>query len=133
MSTEGSSLASWDVSTLYHFVLSFILETMTLVSNYLSATFESRYSTTISPAGGHEKVYASVWDSSHPTRRCLRSFLRLGLICCINMTRSSNARTPLPTFQLGVILFIQAAEPLTNSVIFPFVNQIRTRKRSHER
>lgn len=39
------------------------------------------------------------------------------------MTRSSNARTPLPTFQLGVILFIQAAEPLTNSVIFPFVNQ----------
>lgn len=39
------------------------------------------------------------------------------------MTRSSDARTPLPAFQLGIILFIQAAEPITASVIFPFVNQ----------
>lgn len=39
------------------------------------------------------------------------------------MTRSSDARTPLPVFQLGIILFIQAAEPITASVIFPFVNQ----------
>ncbi|KAF4597574.1 hypothetical protein EYR40_008036 [Pleurotus pulmonarius] len=52
----------------------------------------------------------------------------LGIKLCLTialMTRSpeSDARTPLPAFQLGIILFIQAAEPITASVIFPFVNQ----------
>jgi hypothetical protein len=32
--------------------------------------------------------------------------------------------TPLPKFQLFVICCIQLAEPVTSSVIYPFVNQL---------
>ncbi|KAJ8495049.1 hypothetical protein ONZ45_g13019 [Pleurotus djamor] len=35
----------------------------------------------------------------------------------------TNAITPLPRLQLAIILLIQCAEPLTASVIFPFINQ----------
>jgi len=34
-----------------------------------------------------------------------------------------KSRTPLPKFQLFLVCFIQFAEPLTASVIYPFVNQ----------
>ncbi|KAJ8469197.1 hypothetical protein ONZ45_g16973 [Pleurotus djamor] len=35
----------------------------------------------------------------------------------------SASRTPLPMLQLAIVLLIQAAEPLTASVILPFINQ----------
>jgi len=34
-----------------------------------------------------------------------------------------KSRTPLPKFQLFLVCLIQFAEPLTASVIYPFVNQ----------
>ncbi|KAL4261267.1 MFS transporter superfamily protein [Pleurotus pulmonarius] len=68
------------------------------------------------------RKFTLLWDST-----CNFALVRL-LARCLTialMTRSpeSDARTPLPAFQLGIILFIQAAEPITASVIFPFVNQ----------
>ncbi|KAF7293024.1 Major facilitator superfamily multidrug-resistance DHA1 sub-family [Mycena indigotica] len=33
-------------------------------------------------------------------------------------------RTPLPTTQLGIVLFLQLAEPLTSQVIYPFAPQL---------
>lgn len=36
---------------------------------------------------------------------------------------SSATRTPLPKVQLGVLMYIQLAEPITYTVIYPFVNE----------
>ena len=33
-------------------------------------------------------------------------------------------RTPLPKVQLGILMFVQLAEPLTGIVIYPFINQV---------
>lgn len=32
--------------------------------------------------------------------------------------------TPLPTLQLFILLYLQLAEPLTSTVVYPFVNQL---------
>ncbi len=34
-------------------------------------------------------------------------------------------RTPLPVFQLFIVLVLQLAEPLTSQVIYPFTPQVR--------
>ena len=34
------------------------------------------------------------------------------------------AETPLPKLQLFILLYIQLAEPITSTVIYPFVNQL---------
>lgn len=34
-------------------------------------------------------------------------------------------KTPLPKFQLFILLWVQLAEPITSQVIYPFVNQVR--------
>lgn len=34
-------------------------------------------------------------------------------------------RTPLPWFQIFIVLFLQLAEPLTSQVIYPFLPQVR--------
>ena len=34
------------------------------------------------------------------------------------------AETPLPKLQLSILLYIQLAEPITSTVIYPFVNQL---------
>jgi hypothetical protein len=34
-----------------------------------------------------------------------------------------KTRTPLPKFQLSLVLLIQFAEPITALVIYPFINQ----------
>jgi hypothetical protein len=36
---------------------------------------------------------------------------------------NTTKRTPLPKFQLFVVYLIQFAEPITATVIYPFVNQ----------
>ncbi|KDQ24928.1 hypothetical protein PLEOSDRAFT_33590 [Pleurotus ostreatus PC15] len=36
---------------------------------------------------------------------------------------STTTRTPLPKLQLAILMLMQGAEPICNSVIFPFVNQ----------
>ncbi|KAH7884757.1 major facilitator superfamily domain-containing protein [Phlebopus sp. FC_14] len=41
-----------------------------------------------------------------------------------DMARGSSGRTPLPKLQLLVLLYIQLAEPITCTVIYPFVNQL---------
>ncbi|KAF8518066.1 MFS general substrate transporter [Gautieria morchelliformis] len=38
--------------------------------------------------------------------------------------RDSTTPTPLPKFQLFILLYIQAAEPITAFVVFPFINQL---------
>ena len=40
-----------------------------------------------------------------------------------NAENSEIKRTPLPKFQLFIVLLIQFAEPVTATVIYPFVNQ----------
>ena len=35
-----------------------------------------------------------------------------------------SAPTPLPKFQLFIIIFIQISEPVTSTVIYPFVNEL---------
>jgi hypothetical protein len=40
-----------------------------------------------------------------------------------NRLGTAEERTPLPKFQLFLVLLIQFAEPITASVIYPFVNQ----------
>ena len=37
---------------------------------------------------------------------------------------SDLTRTPLPKLQLTILLFIQLAEPIASTVIYPFVNQL---------
>ena len=37
--------------------------------------------------------------------------------------RDTEKPTPLPKFQIFVVLLIQIAEPITGLVIYPFVNQ----------
>ena len=37
---------------------------------------------------------------------------------------SHLTRTPLPKLQLTILLFIQLAEPIASTVIYPFVNQL---------
>lgn len=34
-------------------------------------------------------------------------------------------RTPLPKFQLAILLFSQFCEPMTSISIFPYINQVR--------
>ena len=36
---------------------------------------------------------------------------------------AQKTRTPLPKLQLGVLLYLQLAEPITCTVIYPFVNE----------
>lgn len=36
---------------------------------------------------------------------------------------AEQPRTPLPKFQLGLVMLIQFAEPITALVIYPFINQ----------
>lgn len=36
---------------------------------------------------------------------------------------TTTTRTPLPKLQLAILMMMQGAEPICNSVIFPFVNQ----------
>jgi hypothetical protein len=38
-------------------------------------------------------------------------------------THDAEKPTPLPKFQIFIVLLIQFAEPLTGLVIYPFVNQ----------
>lgn len=38
-------------------------------------------------------------------------------------TTNDEQRTPLPKFQLFIVFLIQFAEPVTATVIYPFVNQ----------
>jgi hypothetical protein len=33
--------------------------------------------------------------------------------------------TPLPKFQLFILLWVQLAEPFASQVIYPFINQVR--------
>ena len=35
--------------------------------------------------------------------------------------------TPLPKFQLFILLWVQLAEPITSQVIYPFINKVRRR------
>ena len=35
-------------------------------------------------------------------------------------------KTPLPRLQLGVLMLVHVAEPMTAYCIFPFINQVRT-------
>jgi MFS family permease len=37
--------------------------------------------------------------------------------------RTITKRTPLPKFQLFIVLLVQFAEPITGTVIYPFINQ----------
>ena len=47
-----------------------------------------------------------------------------GLTASLNATGvASRKRTPLPKYQLFIIMAIQLAEPVTSMVIYPFVNQ----------
>lgn len=32
--------------------------------------------------------------------------------------------TPLPTLQIGILLLLQLAEPITSQCIYPFINQV---------
>jgi hypothetical protein len=41
----------------------------------------------------------------------------------LGTTNDAKERTPLPKFQLFLVLLIQIAEPITAIVIYPFVNQ----------
>ena len=36
----------------------------------------------------------------------------------------SRRRTPLPKLQIAILLYLQLAEPITSTVIYPFVNQL---------
>lgn len=38
--------------------------------------------------------------------------------------RRTRPVTPIPKFQIAVLLFLSLAEPVTNTVIYPFVNQL---------
>ncbi|KAH7926034.1 MFS general substrate transporter [Leucogyrophana mollusca] len=38
--------------------------------------------------------------------------------------RTKKTRTPLPKFQLGILLVLQLAEPVSSMCIYPFVNQL---------
>lgn len=38
--------------------------------------------------------------------------------------RDDSRPTPLPKAQLFIVLFMQVAEPVTSTVIYPFVNQL---------
>ncbi|KAJ7716468.1 major facilitator superfamily domain-containing protein [Mycena maculata] len=38
--------------------------------------------------------------------------------------RGSKSRTPLPTFQLSVIMLIQICEPIASQSIYPYINQL---------
>lgn len=42
----------------------------------------------------------------------------------INAISTNELPTPLPKFQLFIIFLIQFAEPVTATVIYPFVNQL---------
>ena len=33
--------------------------------------------------------------------------------------------TPLPKLQIGILLVLQLAEPITSQCIYPFINQVR--------
>jgi hypothetical protein len=39
------------------------------------------------------------------------------------VARAEKPRTPLPKFQLVLVMLIQFAEPITALVIYPFINQ----------
>jgi hypothetical protein len=41
-----------------------------------------------------------------------------------------RGRTPLPKFQIGIILLLQICEPLTSQSIYPYINQVWTRRHS---
>jgi hypothetical protein len=41
----------------------------------------------------------------------------------LNHNAKDAARTPLPKFQLFLVMLIQVAEPITALVIYPFINQ----------
>ncbi|KAJ8688846.1 hypothetical protein PTI98_013591 [Pleurotus ostreatus] len=41
-----------------------------------------------------------------------------------NTNTADARRTPLPWFQFSIVLFLQLAEPLTSSIIYPFVPQL---------
>ena len=38
--------------------------------------------------------------------------------------RDERTITPLPKLQLSILLYLQLAEPLTSTVIYPFVNKL---------
>lgn len=41
-----------------------------------------------------------------------------------NTNTYDNHRTPLPKLQLAILFYIQLAEPIASTVIYPFVNQL---------
>ncbi|KAJ6577481.1 MFS general substrate transporter [Mycena capillaripes] len=43
---------------------------------------------------------------------------------CDDLHDLPSKRTPLPVFQLSIVLFLQLAEPLTSQVIYPFAPQL---------
>ena len=47
-------------------------------------------------------------DSLEPTNECVEN---------------KKKRTPLPWAQLSIVMLIQFAEPITATVIYPFINQ----------
>jgi len=42
----------------------------------------------------------------------------------LNQQNAKKKPTPLPWFQLSIVLFLQLAEPLTSQVIYPFAPQV---------
>jgi len=42
----------------------------------------------------------------------------------LNQQNGKKKPTPLPWFQLSIVLFLQLAEPLTSQVIYPFAPQV---------
>jgi hypothetical protein len=40
-------------------------------------------------------------------------------------TEHTRHKTPLPKFQIAIILLLQTCEPITGLSIYPYINQVR--------
>jgi len=58
-------------------------------------------------------------DNSHPDERTPL------LNDCAQTEETKKAPTPLPKFQLAIVLLLQICEPITSQSIYPYINQVR--------
>jgi hypothetical protein len=66
----------------------------------------------LSRSGERERVGDEVLSISEETNGVLER------------VKDENTRTPLPKLQLTIIMMVQLAEPVTSSVVYPFIPQL---------
>jgi hypothetical protein len=46
-------------------------------------------------------------------------------VASVDTLVDQRSPTPLPKVQIGILMAIQLAEPISSSLIYPFINQVR--------